>query len=150
MKESRFILVSALCLTALGGGAWALTQERTPPPAKEASSSPEASATQVLQLTAASFPAIEAQDKPVLIDFWASWCGPCRVQGPIVDQVSRQAGDKAVVAKVNVDEEKELAARFGVQAIPTLVVLRRGREVQRLVGVQQAPALLAALEAASR
>jgi thioredoxin 1 len=101
----------------------------------------------VIHLSTPAFPALAAQDKPVLLDFWAPWCGPCRAQAPILDQVADQVGDRAIVAKVNVDEEGELAARFGVQAIPTLVVLKQGQLAQRMVGLQQAPALVAALEA---
>ena len=101
----------------------------------------------VLQLTAASFPGVTSQAaKPVLIDFWASWCGPCRTQGPIVEQVAETMGDRAVVAKVNVDEERGLAAQFGVQSIPTLVILKDGKEVQRFVGVQNAEILINALK----
>ena len=99
----------------------------------------------VIHLSTPAFPALAAQDKPVLLDFWAPWCGPCRAQAPILDQVAAQLGERAIVAKVNVDEEGELAARFGVQAIPTLVVLKQGQLAQRMVGLQQAPALVAAL-----
>jgi len=77
-------------------------------------------------------------------------CGPCRTQGPILDQVSSQVGDSAIVGKVNVDEEPALAQKFGVQAIPTLVILKDGKVVQRFVGVQQAPALVSSLQAAAR
>jgi thioredoxin 1 len=103
----------------------------------------------VIHLSAPAFPALAAQDKPVLIDFWAPWCGPCRAQAPILDAVAEQLGDRAIIAKVNVDEEQDLAAHFGVQAIPTLVVLKQGQPAQRLVGLQQAPALVRALEPAS-
>ena len=103
----------------------------------------------VIHLTTPAFPALAAQAKPVLIDFWAPWCGPCRTQGPILDTVAAQMGERAVVTKVNVDEEGALAAQFGVQAIPTLVILKQGKPVQRFVGVQSAQALVAALEAHS-
>ena len=103
----------------------------------------------VIHLTTPAFPALAAQAKPVLIDFWAPWCGPCRTQGPILDTVAAQMGERAVVTKVNVDEEGALAAQFGVQAIPTLVLLKQGKLVQRFVGVQPAQALVAALEAQS-
>ncbi|MBP1626973.1 MAG: trxA [Holophagaceae bacterium] len=104
------------------------------------------SASNVIHLTTGAFDKVKAQDKPVLIDFWAPWCGPCRTQGPILDQVSSRIGDKAIVAKVNVDEEPGLAAPFGVQAIPTLVILKGGKVVQRFTGVQQAETLIRALE----
>lgn len=102
----------------------------------------------VLHLTTPAFPAIAQQDKPVLIDFWAPWCGPCRTQGPIMEEVSAQVDGRAIVAKVNVDDEPQLAAQFGVQAIPTLVLLKGGKVAQRFVGVRQAGELVQALESA--
>nr|WP_320132617.1 thioredoxin [uncultured Holophaga sp.] len=99
----------------------------------------------VLNITTAAFDKVKALQQPVLIDFWAPWCGPCRTQGPILDQVAEQVGDRAVVGKVNVDEESALAQQFGVQAIPTLVVLKQGQIAQRFTGVQDAATLVAAL-----
>ncbi|HWQ08031.1 MAG TPA: thioredoxin [Holophaga sp.] len=101
----------------------------------------------VIHLTTAAFEQVKSQDKPVLIDFWAPWCGPCRMQGPILDQVSERLGERALVAKVNVDEEPGLSAPFGVQAIPTLVVMKGGKVQQRFVGVQQVDTLVKAVEA---
>ena len=102
----------------------------------------------VASINGQSFAALTEQNTPVLIDFWAPWCGPCRIQGPIMEAVASQVGDQAIVTKVNVDEEPQLAARFGVQAIPTLVLMKQGKLVQRFVGVQQAPTLVQALESA--
>ncbi|MBI4912347.1 MAG: thioredoxin [Acidobacteria bacterium] len=102
----------------------------------------------VIHINTAAFPKAKESGKPVLIDFWAPWCGPCRLQGPILDQVSQQVGDRAIVAKVNVDEEPTLASEFGIQSIPTLVVLKGDRVLKRMVGVQQAGTLVGALEAA--
>jgi len=104
---------------------------------------------EVLHLTSGAFDKVASQGAPVLIDFWAPWCGPCRMQGPILDEVAKATGPKAVVAKVNVDEEPRLAAQFGVQSIPTLVILKNGQIQQRMVGVQQAHTLLSALQQAS-
>ena len=102
----------------------------------------------VLHLTTGAFPKATSQPAPVLIDFWAPWCGPCRMQGPILEEVARAIGAKAVVAKVNVDEEPLLANQFGVQSIPTLVILKDGRIHQRMVGVQPAHVLTGALQQA--
>ena len=102
----------------------------------------------VIHLTTGAFPKVTSQPQPVLIDFWAPWCGPCRMQGPILEEVARAIGAKAVVAKVNVDEEPLLANQFGVQSIPTLVILKAGQIQQRMVGVQQSQVLLAALQQA--
>lgn len=71
---------------------------------------------------------------PVLVDFWASWCGPCRMLSPVVDEVSEEAGG-VMVGKVNIDEQQELASRYQVMTIPTLILFRNGQEVERSVGV---------------
>lgn len=75
-------------------------------------------------------------DKPVLIDFWASWCGPCRMLSPVISEIAEEYGDKVKVCKVNVDEEEELAAAFRVSSIPMLVVMKDGKVVNSSVGVR--------------
>ena len=75
-------------------------------------------------------------DKPVLIDFWASWCGPCRMLSPVISEIAEEYGDKVKVCKVNVDDEGELAASFNVMSIPTLVVVKDGKVTNSAVGVR--------------
>lgn len=85
-------------------------------------------------------------DKPVLIDFWAPWCGPCRMVGPTVEQVAEEATNTAKVGKVNVDEQPELAQAFNVMSIPTLVVMKDGKVANSVVGVQSKNAILSMIQ----
>ncbi|MBR3906296.1 MAG: thioredoxin [Clostridia bacterium] len=75
-------------------------------------------------------------DKPVLVDFWATWCMPCRMLAPTIEEIAEEADGRAYVGKVNVDEEPQLAIQYGVRSIPTLIFFRDGKEVGRMVGVQ--------------
>lgn len=86
-------------------------------------------------------------DKPVLIDFWAPWCGPCRMQSPIIDELSEEMKDDAVVAKLDIDEHPELAAQYAVMSIPTLLLLKRGKVVERKTGVTSKAKLLSMFRA---
>lgn len=74
-------------------------------------------------------------DKPVMVDFWAAWCGPCRMVGPIIEELSHEFAGKAVVGKVDVDNNQEFAAKYGIRNIPTVLVFKNGEVVGRQVGV---------------
>jgi thioredoxin 1 len=82
-----------------------------------------------------------------LVDFWATWCPPCRMQGPIVDKIAAQYKGKAVIGKLNVDDSQAVASKFGVHSIPTLIIFKDGQEVQRLVGLQTEQKLQSVIDA---
>lgn len=102
---------------------------------------------QPLIVTDANFGEIvEKARHPVLLDFWAAWCGPCRIIAPVIDSLAKDFAGKAIIGKLNVDENQRTAARFGVQSIPTLLVLKNGREVDRIVGAQTKEAIARKLQ----
>lgn len=88
-----------------------------------------------LEITDATFEQVVLNsDKPVMVDFWATWCGPCKMVGPIIDEISNEYEGKAVVGKVDVDANQEFAAKYGVRNIPTVLVFQNGEVVGRQVG----------------
>ena len=94
-------------------------------------------------VTAANFAAeVLNSDKPVLVDFWAEWCGPCRMVAPILDEIAAEHGAKIKIVKLNTDEESALAIQYGVQSIPTLHVFQGGQVVKTVIGAKPKPALL--------
>ena len=78
----------------------------------------------------------------VLVDFWAAWCMPCKMMIPVLNEVAEEAGEKVTIAKVNVDEQKATAAKFGIRSIPTMILFQNGKEVKRIVGVKSKDYLL--------
>lgn len=101
----------------------------------------------VIELTKDNFETeVLAAKQPVLIDFWATWCGPCRMQSPIVDEVAEELGDKVKVCKVNVDEQPGMAMEYRIASIPTLVFMKYGIFQDRMVGLQDKETIISKLE----
>ncbi|WP_127137450.1 thioredoxin [Flagellimonas oceanensis] len=102
-----------------------------------------------LEITDATFDEVVLKsDKPVLVDFWAAWCGPCRMVGPIIEEVGQEYDGKAVVGKVDVDANQQFAAKYGVRNIPTVLIFKDGEVVNRQVGVSPKKTYTDAIDAA--
>ena len=95
----------------------------------------ESKSENVIHVTAESWETVVTNsDLPVLVDFWAEWCGPCRIVGPAVEQLSQTMNDKIKVAKLNVDENQEIAMKYDIQSIPSLLLFKAGKEIARTIG----------------
>ena len=101
----------------------------------------------VVTLSAGNFEQeVDKSATPVLVDFWAEWCGPCKMLTPVIEELAAEYGEKVKIAKVNVDQQPNLAARYGIRSIPTIIIFRAGEIVEQLVGMQAKEALKTKLD----
>jgi len=100
-----------------------------------------------LELTDANFQEVINSEKPVLVDFWAEWCGPCKMIGPLVEELAGEYDGKAVIGKVDVDANPDISAKFGIRSIPTLLVFKNGEVVDKQIGVVAKSVLAEKLDA---
>lgn len=100
-----------------------------------------------IELTDSNFEEFIKTDKPVLVDFWAEWCGPCKMIGPVVEELAGEYDGKAVIGKVDVDANPEISAKFGIRSIPTLLVFKNGEVVDKQIGAVPKTVLSEKLEA---
>jgi len=100
----------------------------------------------VIELTDDTFDATINGDMPVLVDFWAPWCGPCKMLTPVIEQIANEYTGKAVVCKMNTDDQRQAAIQFGISAIPTIILFKDGQMVKKWVGLTQKSVLTAAID----
>ncbi len=103
------------------------------------------SSDKVVHLTDAEFDNIIKEGQPILVDFWAPWCGPCKAIGPIIDELASEYEGKVTIAKMNVDENAETPGKFGIRAIPTMILFNNGEVVEQITGSVGKPQLIALL-----
>lgn len=99
-----------------------------------------------LEITDASFEELLKSDKPLVVDFWAEWCGPCRMVGPIVEELAEEYADKVVIGKVDVDSNDEITSKYGIRNIPTILFIKNGEVVDKQVGAAQKSVLAEKVE----
>ena len=90
-------------------------------------------------ITSENFSSLKNGDMPLVVDFWATWCGPCRMMAPIIEELAKEYEGKAIIGKCNVEENEELATEYGIRNIPTILFFKQGEVVEKVVGFQQKP-----------
>ena len=100
----------------------------------------------VIEVTDDMFESTIADNKLVLVDFWAPWCGPCRIVAPVLDEIAGEHGDKVTIAKVNTDENQAVASKHGIMSIPTMMLFKNGEKIDQMVGALPKPQIMAKLE----
>jgi thioredoxin 1 len=145
VKRGVLVLIIVAVAAGLSVMTWVTLTANTDSPAP--SGPPAVSSDVPVELTDANFAPMTASGV-VLVDFWAAWCPACTMQGPTVERLAGQFAGRALVGKLNVDANRATAAKFGISAIPTLIIFRDGRKVRQLVGVQSEAGLAAALQKA--
>ena len=99
-----------------------------------------------IEVTDDTFESIIADNKLVLVDFWAPWCGPCRMVAPVLDEIAGEHGDKVTIVKVNTDENQAVASKHGIMSIPTMMLFKDGEKIDQMVGALPKPQIMAKLE----
>ena len=99
-----------------------------------------------IEVTDDTFESTIADNKLVLVDFWAPWCGPCRMVAPVLDEIAGEHGDKVTIAKVNTDENQAVASKHGIMSIPTMMLFKNGEKIDQMVGALPKPQIMAKLE----